>query len=43
MQSVPIDFAVPGSIVPDQTRALIKYPDRYDPEPNRTSAWLATP
>jgi transposase len=22
-------------IVPDQTRALMKYPDRYDPEPNR--------
>ena len=26
---------VPRLIVPDQTRALIKYPDRYDPEPNR--------
>jgi len=23
-------------IVPDQTRSLIKYPDSYDPEPNRT-------
>jgi len=23
-------------IVPDQTRSLIKYPDTYDPEPNRT-------
>ena len=23
-------------VVPDQTRALIKTPDRYDPEPNRT-------
>lgn len=23
-------------IVPDQARALIKYPDRYDPEPNRS-------
>jgi len=27
---------VPRLIVPDQTRALIKYPDTYDPEPNRT-------
>jgi len=27
---------VPRLIVPDQTRALIKTPDRYDPEPNRT-------
>ena len=27
---------VPRLIVPDQTRALIKYPDSYDPEPNRT-------
>ena len=26
----------PRLIVPDQTRALIKTPDRYDPEPNRT-------
>jgi len=26
---------VPRLIVPDQTRALIKHPDRYDPEPNR--------
>jgi transposase len=26
----------PRLIVPDQTRALIKYPDAYDPEPNRT-------
>ena len=26
----------PRLIVPDQTRALIKYPDSYDPEPNRT-------
>ena len=25
----------PRLIVPDQTRALIKTPDRYDPEPNR--------
>ena len=27
---------VPRLVVPDQARALIKYPDRYDPEPNRT-------
>ena len=27
---------VPRLIVPDQTRALITYPDSYDPEPNRT-------
>jgi len=27
---------VPRLIVPDQPRALIKTPDRYDPEPNRT-------
>lgn len=26
----------PRLIVPDQTRSLIKYPDSYDPEPNRT-------
>lgn len=27
---------VPRLIVPDQARALIKNPDRYDPQPNRT-------
>ena len=27
---------VPRLIVPDQTRSLIKTPDRHDPEPNRT-------
>ena len=27
---------VPRLIVPDQTRSLIKRPDRYEPEPNRT-------
>jgi len=27
---------VPRLIVPDQARALIKYPDRYDPEPTRS-------
>lgn len=26
----------PRLVVPDQARALIKYPDAYDPEPNRT-------
>ena len=26
---------VPRLIVPDQTRALIRHPDRYDPQPNR--------
>ena len=26
----------PRLIVPDQTRSLIKHPDTYDPEPNRT-------
>ena len=29
-------------IVPDQTRSLIKYPDTYDPEPNRTYEEFAT-
>ncbi len=33
---------VPRLIVPDQTRALIKRPDRYDPEPNRTYEEFAT-
>ena len=33
---------VPRLVVPDQTRALIKYPDRYDPEPNRTYEEFAT-
>ena len=33
---------VPRLIVPDQTRALIKYPDRYDPEPNRSYEEFAT-
>ncbi len=31
----------PRLIVPDQTRALIQYPDTYDPEPNRTYAEFA--
>jgi transposase len=33
---------VPRLIVPDQTRALIKRTDRYDPEPNRTYEEFAT-
>ena len=33
---------VPRLIVPDQARALIKYPDRYDPEPNRSYDEFAT-
>jgi transposase len=32
----------PRLIVPDQARALIKCPDRYDPEPNRTYMEFAT-
>jgi transposase len=32
----------PRLVVPDQARALIKYPDRYDPEPNRTYEEFAT-
>ena len=37
-QVLALEFigGVPRLIVPDQTRALIKSPDRYDPEPNRT-------
>jgi len=36
-QVLALEFigGVPKLIVPDQTRALIKHPDRYDPEPNR--------
>lgn len=33
---------VPRLIVPDQTRSLIKRPDRYDPEPNRLYDEFAT-
>ena len=29
-------------IIPDQTRSLIKQPDRYDPQPNRTYEEFAT-
>jgi len=37
-QVLALEFigGAPRLIVPDQTRALIKTPDRYDPEPNRT-------
>jgi transposase len=37
-QVLALEFmgGVPRLVVPDQTRALIKAPDRYDPEPNRT-------
>ena len=33
---------VPRLIVPDQTRSLIRYPDSYDPQPNRTYEEFAT-
>lgn len=36
VQALEYIGGVPRLIVPDQTRALIKSPDRYDPEPNRT-------
>ena len=37
-QVLALEFigGAPRLIVPDQTRSLIKTPDRYDPEPNRT-------
>jgi transposase len=37
-QVLALEFfgGTPKLIVPDQTRALIKTPDRYDPEPNRS-------
>jgi transposase len=37
-QMLALEFigGVPRLIVPDQARALVKTPDRYDPEPNRT-------
>jgi transposase len=37
-QVLALEFigGVPRLIVPDQPRALVKTPDRYDPEPNRT-------
>ena len=36
VQALEFIGGVPRLIVPDQTRSLIKTPDRYDPEPNRT-------
>jgi transposase len=36
VQALEFIGGVPRLIVPDQPRALIKSPDRYDPEPNRT-------
>ena len=36
VQALEFIGGVPRLIVPDQTRALIKRADRYDPEPNRT-------
>ena len=36
VQALEFFGGVVGLIVPDQTRALIKTPGRYDPEPNRT-------
>jgi transposase len=36
VQALEFIGGVPKLIVPDQTRALIKTPHRYDPEPNRS-------
>ncbi len=36
VQALEFIGGAPKLIVPDQTRALIKRPDRYDPEPNRS-------
>jgi transposase len=36
VQALEFFGGVPRLIVPDQTRALIRRPDRYDPEPNRS-------
>ena len=35
VQALEFIGGVPRLVVPDQTRSLIKTPDRYDPEPNR--------
>ncbi len=35
VQALEFFGGVPRLIVPDQTRSLIKHPDRYDPQPNR--------
>jgi transposase len=36
VQALEFIGGVPRLIVPDQTRSLIKNPDRHDPQPNRT-------
>lgn len=36
VQALEFFGGAPRLIVPDQTRALIRRPDRYDPEPNRS-------
>ena len=36
VQALEFFGGVPRLIVPDQARALIKHPDTYDPQPNRT-------
>jgi transposase len=36
VQALEFIGGTPKLIVPDQTRALIKSPDRYDPKPNKT-------
>jgi transposase len=42
VQALEFFGGVPRLIVPDQTRALIKNPDTYDPEPNRLYDEFAT-
>jgi len=42
VQALEFFSGVPRLIVPDQTRSLIKTPDHYDPEPNRTYDEFAT-
>ena len=42
VQALQFFGGVPRLIVPDQTRALIKHPDRYDPQPNRLSDEFAS-
>jgi transposase len=42
VQALEYFGGVPRLIVPDQARALIKHPDRYDPEPNRLYDEFAT-
>ena len=42
IQALEFFGGVPRLIVPDQARALIKKPDRYDPQPNRLYDEFAT-